>query len=116
MKSVVSSGAPGLWEVESGTRQGPSARADTAQLFRTKALGKGREIMRLCLVEDLAAAGLEPLTLTRPVHELWLGCSTLGCKIAKAFGVGPGPQRRGGVIRSHLVPVQRQRDPHLRSQ
>ncbi len=69
--------------------------------------------MRLCLVEDLAAAELEPLTLTRPVHELWLGCSTLGCKIAKAFGVGPGPQRRGGVIRSHLVPLQRQRDPHL---
>ena len=69
--------------------------------------------MRLCLVEDVAAAGLEPLTLTRPVHDLWLGCSTLGCKIAKAFGVGPGPQRRGGVIRSHLVPVQRQRDPHL---
>ena len=34
--------------------------------------------MRLCLVEDLAVAGLEPLTLTRPVHELWLGCSTLG--------------------------------------
>ncbi len=29
--------------------------------------------MRLCLVEDLAASGLEPLTLTRPVHELLLG-------------------------------------------
>ena len=69
--------------------------------------------MRLCLVEDLAVAGLEPLTLTRPVYELWLGCSTLGGKIARAFGVGPGPQRRGAVIRSHLVPVQRQRDPHM---
>jgi UDP-N-acetylglucosamine diphosphorylase/glucosamine-1-phosphate N-acetyltransferase len=69
--------------------------------------------MRLCLVEDLAVAGLEPLTLTRPVYDLRLGCSTLGCKIAGAFGVGPGPQRRGGVIRAHLVPVQRQRDPHM---
>jgi UDP-N-acetylglucosamine diphosphorylase/glucosamine-1-phosphate N-acetyltransferase len=69
--------------------------------------------MRLCLVEDLGVAGLEPLTLTRPMYELWLGCSTLGSKIAGAFGVGPGPQRRGAVIRSHLVAVQRQRDPHV---
>ena len=69
--------------------------------------------MRLCLVEDLAVAGLEPLTLTRPMYELWLGCSTLGCKIASAFGIGPGPQRRGSVVRSHLVAVQRQRDPHM---
>ena len=69
--------------------------------------------MRLCLVEDLAVAGVEPLTLTRPMHELLLGCSTLGCKIASAFGVGPGPQRRGSVVRSHLVAVQRQRDPHM---
>ena len=69
--------------------------------------------MRLCLVEDLAVAGLEPLTLTRPMYELWLGCTTLGCKIASAFGVGPGPQRRGSVVRSHLVAVQRQRDPHM---
>ena len=29
--------------------------------------------MRLCLVEDLAVCALEPLTLTRPVHELVLG-------------------------------------------
>jgi len=69
--------------------------------------------MRLCLVEDLAVAGLEPLTLTRPVYELWLGCSNLGTKIATAFGIGEGPQQRGGVVRSHLVPVQHQRDPHV---
>ena len=49
--------------------------------------------MRLCLVEDIAASGLEPLTLTRPVHELLLGTTTLASKIARAFGVGPGPQR-----------------------
>ena len=55
--------------------------------------------MRLCLVEDIAASGLEPLTLTRPVQELLLGATTLGSKIARAFGVGPGPQRRSCMIR-----------------
>ncbi len=69
--------------------------------------------MRLCLVEDLAACGLEPLTLTRPVHELLLGTSTLATKLARAMGVGPGPQRRSCLIRSHLADVQRQRDPHM---
>ncbi|QEH36087.1 Bacterial transferase hexapeptide (six repeats) [Aquisphaera giovannonii] len=69
--------------------------------------------MRLCLAEDIAAAQLEPLTLTRPVHELWLGCSTLGAKIARAFGIGEGPQRRGAVIRGHLKAVQSRRDPHV---
>jgi UDP-N-acetylglucosamine diphosphorylase/glucosamine-1-phosphate N-acetyltransferase len=68
--------------------------------------------MRLCLVEDIAASGLEPLTLTRPVHDLLLGSTTLSSKIARAFQVGPGPQRRGCVIRAHLVAAQRQRDPH----
>ena len=51
--------------------------------------------MRLCLVEDNAVAGLEPLTLTRPVFDLLLGCDTLGAKIARAFGVGPGPAPSG---------------------
>jgi len=69
--------------------------------------------MRLCLVEDLAACGLEPLTLTRPVHELLLGATTLASKVARALGVGPGPQRRSCLIRSHLVELQRQRDPHM---
>ena len=69
--------------------------------------------MRLCLVEDLAVCALEPLTLTRPVHELLLGATTLASKIARALGVGPGPQRRSCLIRSHLVDVQRQRDPHI---
>src|SRR5271166_5184206 len=69
--------------------------------------------MRLCLVEDLAVAGLEPLTLTRPVYELWLGCSTLGSKITRALGIGAGPQRQGAVVRPHLIFVQRQRNPHV---
>ena len=51
--------------------------------------------MRLCLTEDEAVAGLDPLTLTRPVFDLMLGGDTLGSKIANAFGVGPGPSRRG---------------------
>jgi UDP-N-acetylglucosamine diphosphorylase/glucosamine-1-phosphate N-acetyltransferase len=68
--------------------------------------------MRLCLVEDNAVAGLEPLTLTRPVFDLILGGSTLGAKIAQAFGIGVGPLRRGTVIRPYLKAVQRARDPH----
>ncbi len=68
--------------------------------------------MRLCLVEDNAVAGLEPLTLTRPVFDLLLGSNTLGTKIANAFGIGPGPRRRGAVIRPYLKAVQRARDPH----
>ena len=59
--------------------------------------------MRLCLVEDHAVCQLEPLTLTRPVHELLLGGITLESKIARALGIGPGPQRRSCLIRSHLV-------------
>ena len=69
--------------------------------------------MRLCLVEDLGASGLEPLTLTRPVHELLLGATTLSSKISRAFGVGPGPRQRSCLIRTHLVAVQQERDPHL---
>src|SRR3954452_17862772 len=68
--------------------------------------------MRLCLVEDNAVAGHEPLTLTRPVFDLMLGGGTLASKVTRAFGVGPGPQRRGAVIRPYLAPIQRQRDPH----
>src|SRR4051812_37071909 len=68
--------------------------------------------MRLCLVEDNAVAGLEPLTLTRPVFDLLLGSGTLGAKIARAFGIGAGPLRRGAVIRPYLKAVRRARDPH----
>ena len=67
--------------------------------------------MRLCLVEDNAASGLEPLTLTRPVFDLLLGASSLGHKIAKSFEVGAGPARRGVIVRPYLAAVQRSRDP-----
>src|SRR4051794_39395362 len=68
--------------------------------------------MRLCLVEDEGVAGFEPLTLTRPAFDLMLGASTLGDKIARALGVGPGPARRGVVVRPYLAAVRRRRDPH----
>ncbi len=68
--------------------------------------------MRLCLVEDNAVAGLEPLTLTRPAFDLILGSTSLGTKLARAFGVGPGPARRGVIVRPGLAAVQAARDPH----
>jgi UDP-N-acetylglucosamine diphosphorylase / glucose-1-phosphate thymidylyltransferase / UDP-N-acetylgalactosamine diphosphorylase / glucosamine-1-phosphate N-acetyltransferase / galactosamine-1-phosphate N-acetyltransferase len=68
-------------------------------------------MMRLCLVEDNAVTGLEPLSLTRPVFDLLLGSSTLGSKIGAAFGIDPGPAQRGVVVRSHLAALQRERDP-----
>ncbi|MDX2035547.1 MAG: putative sugar nucleotidyl transferase [Isosphaeraceae bacterium] len=68
--------------------------------------------MRLCLVEDNAVADLEPLTLTRPAYDLLLGSSSIGSKIARAFGIGPGPARRGVVVRKLIARVQAERDPH----
>jgi UDP-N-acetylglucosamine diphosphorylase/glucosamine-1-phosphate N-acetyltransferase len=67
--------------------------------------------MRLCLVEDVGVAGLEPLTLTRPAFDLRLGATTLEAKLSRAFGVGPGPARRACVVRPHLAEVRRARDP-----
>lgn len=67
--------------------------------------------MRLCLVEDHIAADLEPLTLTRPIHDLVLGSTTLGEKIARGFDVGPGPARRAVLVRPHLAAIQAERDP-----
>lgn len=66
--------------------------------------------MRLCLVEDHAVVGLEPLTLTRPAYDLVLGSSSLGAKLARAFGIGLGPARRGVVVRPHLAAMTRERD------
>src|SRR5271166_5587790 len=123
MKPSKLTGDPRSRAVESGqtSRRGLMSRHATSiepmspDLFASTPgpFGQRSGEMRLCVVEDLAVAGLEPLTLTRPMYELWLGCTTLGCKIASAFGVGPGPQRRGSVVRSHLVAVQRERDPHM---
>jgi UDP-N-acetylglucosamine diphosphorylase/glucosamine-1-phosphate N-acetyltransferase len=53
----------------------------------------------LAFFEDATAAHLEPLTLTRPVHDLRLGLTTIGEKWERALGVGRG-----------IAPLQ----PHLR--
>ena len=68
-------------------------------------------MLPICLVEDHAVAGLEPLTLTRPVFDLLLGATRSGAKIARAFGVGPGPGRRGAVIRPYLAAIQQAARP-----
>ena len=68
--------------------------------------------MRLCIVEDMAVSGLEPLTLTRPAHHLRLGAGTLGERTARAFGVGNGPRRRGAVIRPYLEGIATEAEPH----
>ena len=69
--------------------------------------------MRLCLVEDIAVAGLEPLALTRPAYDLRLGAGTIGQKIRRAFGFDPHSPGRGVVVRPHLANVLKSRDPHL---
>ena len=66
--------------------------------------------MRLCLVEDSAVSGLEPLTLTRPVFDLRLGSTTLETKTARAFGIGHGPARRGAIVRPSIAAARRSRD------
>src|SRR5512142_3389140 len=67
--------------------------------------------MGLCLVEDQAVSDLEPLTLTRPALDLLLGPDTLGSKLARAFRIGPGPTRRGAMIRPHLAALWRLYEP-----
>jgi UDP-N-acetylglucosamine diphosphorylase/glucosamine-1-phosphate N-acetyltransferase len=41
-----------------------------------------------------------------------LGASTLGEKIARRFGVGPGPARRGVIVRESQANFLREREPH----
>src|SRR3954451_20567536 len=72
---------------------------------------EGPRPMRLCLIEDDVVAGLEPLTLTRPVYDLLLGATTLGDKIARALGAGVGPVDRGVVIRPYLAAAHQARTP-----
>jgi len=68
--------------------------------------------MRLCLVEDNAVAGLEPLTLTRAAWDLRLGATTLAAKAVRAFGRPSEGDPVGAVVRPHLAALQRQREPH----
>jgi UDP-N-acetylglucosamine diphosphorylase/glucosamine-1-phosphate N-acetyltransferase len=59
--------------------------------------------MRICLVEDSGAAGLEPLTLTHPVFDLLCGSRSLAEQQARAF---PGCDL-GVVVRPELADLVR---------
>lgn len=63
--------------------------------------------MRVCLFEDRAEL-LEPLTLTRPVFDLWCGLTTLGRKLHHFFA----PTSRGALVRPHLAELYQQQHPH----
>jgi len=61
----------------------------------------------VCLFEDAAAAGLEPLALTRPAFDLLCGLTSLGDKQLRTFAAKTG----GAVVRPHLADVVRWRHP-----
>jgi UDP-N-acetylglucosamine diphosphorylase/glucosamine-1-phosphate N-acetyltransferase len=63
--------------------------------------------MRVCLFEDQAVAGLEPLTLTRPVFDLLCGLTPLADKQCRPFGTGP----RGALVRPSLAALCRLNRP-----
>jgi UDP-N-acetylglucosamine diphosphorylase/glucosamine-1-phosphate N-acetyltransferase len=67
--------------------------------------------MRLCLVEDRAAADLVPLTLTRTTFDLLLGSTPIGAKIMRAFGVEAHSPRLGMLVRPQLAASLREREP-----
>ena len=69
--------------------------------------------MRICLIEDNAVVGLEPLTLTRPSFDLILGCTSLASKTRRAFGFTGSRLRSGVIVRSHLAAVYRRNHPHV---
>jgi UDP-N-acetylglucosamine diphosphorylase/glucosamine-1-phosphate N-acetyltransferase len=66
--------------------------------------------MRVCLFEDSGALHLEPLSLTRPVYELYCGQTTLGQKQCRYFA----PCELGVLIRPALVELCQLRQPSLR--
>jgi UDP-N-acetylglucosamine diphosphorylase/glucosamine-1-phosphate N-acetyltransferase len=63
--------------------------------------------VRLCHFEDRAVAGLEPLTLTRPAHELVCGLTCLGAKQRAHFAADSA----GCLLRPYLADLQRLRQP-----
>src|SRR5258708_6910386 len=63
--------------------------------------------MRVCLFEDRGAAGLEPLSLTRPVFDLVCGSGPLADKQARLV---PGA-RLGLLVRPDLAALARWERP-----
>jgi UDP-N-acetylglucosamine diphosphorylase/glucosamine-1-phosphate N-acetyltransferase len=63
----------------------------------------------VCLFEDAAVAGLEPLALTRPAFDLICGLTTLGDKQRSAFRATSA----GALVRPHLADVVRLAHPDV---
>jgi UDP-N-acetylglucosamine diphosphorylase / glucose-1-phosphate thymidylyltransferase / UDP-N-acetylgalactosamine diphosphorylase / glucosamine-1-phosphate N-acetyltransferase / galactosamine-1-phosphate N-acetyltransferase len=61
--------------------------------------------MRVCLFEDRRVEDLEPLTLTRPAHDLLCGLGSLAGKQWRYFA----PCSAGVLVRPDLANLQRQR-------
>ncbi len=59
--------------------------------------------MRVCLFEDRGVLDLEPLSLTRPAHELLCGQTTLALKQYHYFAAS----QRGALVRPYLADVCR---------
>src|SRR5438270_827193 len=60
--------------------------------------------MRVCLFEDRHVEDLEPLTLTRPAHDLLCGLTSLAAKHWRYFA----PCSTGILVRPYLADLQRQ--------
>ena len=63
--------------------------------------------MRLCVFEDAGVANLEPLSLTRPAFDLWLGAGTQLDRIRRLFGYTEQPNlpARYNIAPTQPVPV-----------
>jgi len=65
--------------------------------------------VRLCVFEDAGAVNLEPLSLTRPVFDLWCGASPLLPRLQRFFGA----DETALLVRPLLAPLCRQEHPDL---
>jgi UDP-N-acetylglucosamine diphosphorylase/glucosamine-1-phosphate N-acetyltransferase len=65
--------------------------------------------MRVVLFEDHGVHDLEPLTLTRPVFDLYCGASPLSAKQARYFA----PCTTGAIVRPFLADLLRRNGPDL---
>ncbi len=63
--------------------------------------------MRICIYDDRRAAGLWPLTATRPASDLLCGLTTLAEKQARFFRA----DRVGYLVRAELAPLLKAREP-----
>ncbi len=63
--------------------------------------------MRICHFEDHGAQDLQPLSLTRPVFDLYCGLSSISTKQARYFAA----RSSGALVRSFLIDSVRQQRP-----